>query len=120
MDQVSTPPRSRSSSTAAAVSGSPTGQHAANGYNVPLSGPEALAAEAESDSSDDPYSPGSARVTVDPLAEPIGALVGALLAMLTLMVPLLGVVSDRRDEPASSSAPARSIRLSAAGGAMQP
>jgi hypothetical protein len=55
----------------------------------------------------------------DPLAEPLAAVLGAGLALLTLLVPLLTVLSDRREWEADrqSTAPStvmlRSERLDA-------
>ena len=73
-----------------------------------------VSAEQAAEPGEDPYSPDSIQLsTVDPLAEPLGALFGALLAVLTLTVPLVGVLSDRRDEMVPSSGPARSIESSA-------
>jgi|LakMenE01Jun11ns_1017448.scaffolds.fasta_scaffold9949767_3 hypothetical protein len=109
MDQVSPPPRSLERSLAPAPSG------ATNAAIGPVG------AEQVADPGEDPYSPGSIRQSaVDPLAETLGALFGALLAILTLTVPLLGVLTDRRDEIVPSSGPARSIEASAPDRGMAP
>jgi hypothetical protein len=112
MDQVSPHPRSLERSMAPA---SPGAASPDPGATNPVS------AEPTSDPGEDPYSPGPMQqATVDPLAEPLGALFGALLAILTLTVPLLGVLSDRRDENLPSSGPARSIEASTPDRAMAP
>lgn len=119
MDQVSTPPRSRGPQGAPASSGPLSASQ--------LQGPSFLpdepysGSEAEADPGEDPYSPGlHSPGEGDPLAETFGALAGALLAMLTLVVPLLGVVSDRRDEPASSKLPHSGLALRPAVQAKRP
>lgn len=108
MDQVSTPPRSRGPQSAAASPDRPSASQL-HGLSSSLAAPHP-GSELEDDPGEDPYSPGflprgSHSAGVDPLADTLGAMAGALLAMLTLVVPLLGVVSDRRDEPASSKLP---------------
>jgi hypothetical protein len=109
MDQVSTPSRYRGPQSAAASPDRPSAsqlQGLASSFAAPHPG-----SELEENPGEDPYSPGfhspgsRSAGAVDPLAETLGAMAGALLAMLTLVVPLLGVISDRRDEPASSRLP---------------
>lgn len=108
MDQVSSSPFALTRTTAAPPS---------RGVDAYASAADAYAAETAADPGKDPYSPGlPLPATSDPLAESIGAMLGALLALLTLVVPLLGVLSDRRAEPSSSIAPERSVRVSASGG----
>jgi hypothetical protein len=106
MDQVFSPPRSLTRTTAPPP---------ASGVDASATGPEPAA-----DPGEDPYSPGQRlHATADPLAESLGAMLGALLALLTLAVPLLGVLSDRNDEPSSSNVPERNVRLSASGGPLR-
>ncbi|MFM7732953.1 MAG: hypothetical protein ACKO6F_05745 [Cyanobium sp.] len=113
MDQVSSSPFALTRTTAAPPSRGVDAYASA----ADASAADAYAAETAADPGKDPYSPVlPLPATSDPLAESIGAMLGALLALLTLVVPLLGVLSDRRAEPSSSIAPERSVRVSASGG----
>jgi hypothetical protein len=112
MDQVSSPPRSFQPSL------DPSSSRSVDGGPLDAS---PISAEPVADPGEDPYSPGSAeQAAFDPLTESLGALLGALIAVLSLAVPLLGVLSDRRDEAVRGSVPVRSIEASAPDRSPQP
>lgn len=113
MDQVFSPLHSLARSIPPASTG------AAGGANP--GGTDQQSADQGADPGEDPYRPGPIQqAPVDPLAETLGALFGALLAVMTLTVPLLGVLSDRRDEFIPSSGASRSIEASAPDRVMAP
>jgi hypothetical protein len=112
MDQVPSSPRSFQPSL------DPSSTRSVEGGSFDAS---SISTEPAADPGEDPYSPGSAQqAAFDPLTESLGALLGALIAILSLAVPLLGVLSDRRDEAVQGSAPVRSIETSAPDRSPQP